>query len=134
MPDNLHDNICKIQGPSSSSGLSGSLSFLFYFGGLIIFDLGMKEVSSSGDFTLLIRDIMRVPRGRAVPAGCVLPVEEEVLSAIEGLPENMRTVIRLYYFEGLTVKEVVEKMGYCVSSARSSLKIGMHRVRVRLGG
>ena len=54
---------------------------------------------------------------------------EMVARAIAGLPENERTVISLYYYEGLTLKEIGEVLG--VTESRACQIHGKAVVRLR---
>lgn len=63
------------------------------------------------------------------------PAEEnEVLNAVMALPENMRTVIHLYYYENMSVKEVSQACGKSVSAVKSLLLRGRRVLKEALTG
>lgn len=63
----------------------------------------------------------------------VLPPEErEVLEAVMALPEKLRTVIHLYYYEGYAVREIAQLLGVTVSTVKMRMKRGRDALRERL--
>lgn len=55
-------------------------------------------------------------------------VGERVREAVEGLPEDQRTAIRLAYFGGHTFVEVARILGIPEGTAKSRLRIGMRKL------
>ncbi|MBQ6553328.1 MAG: RNA polymerase sigma factor [Clostridia bacterium] len=58
--------------------------------------------------------------------------KEELHNAIKSLPEKVRTVITLHYFEGLSVAEIADKMRISVGTAKWHLSDGRKRLRGEL--
>lgn len=56
------------------------------------------------------------------------PKDSDLFQAVMNLPEQHRTVLYLFYYEDLTVKEISELMGLRVTTVTSRL----HRARKRL--
>ena len=57
-----------------------------------------------------------------------------VLARLLSLPEKYKTVLYLYYFEGYTVKEISEMLGYKESTIQTHLFRGRRRLKIDLGG
>ena len=55
--------------------------------------------------------------------------KEELHTAIKSLPEKVRTVITLHYFEGLSVAEIADKMRISVGTVKWHLSDGRKRLR-----
>jgi RNA polymerase sigma-70 factor, ECF subfamily len=53
----------------------------------------------------------------------------EVEQALEDLPQKQRTVLQLYFFEGLDLKEIAEKMGETLANVRHYYYRGLERLR-----
>ena len=58
--------------------------------------------------------------------------KEELHNAIKSLPEKVRTVITLHYFEGLSVAEIADKMRISVGTVKWHLSDGRKRLRGEL--
>ena len=58
--------------------------------------------------------------------------KEEVRRAIESLPQKVRTVITLHYFEGLSVAEIADRMRIPVGTVKWQLSDGRKRLRGEL--
>lgn len=56
------------------------------------------------------------------------PKDSDLFQAVMALPEQHRTVLYLFYYEELTVKEIADLMGLTVTTVTSRL----HRARKRL--
>ena len=54
--------------------------------------------------------------------------DSELFLSVMGLPEQHRTILYLFYYEDLTVKEIADLMGLTVTTVTSRL----HRARKRL--
>lgn len=68
------------------------------------------------------------------PASAYVSSEEsaELRKTVEGLPEKVRNVIRLHYFEGLSVAQIAERMGITESTVKWQLHDGRKRMRKEL--
>ena len=64
----------------------------------------------------------------------VPPEEREVLEQVAALPEKLRTVIHLYYYEGYTLEEIASLLGVTVSAVKMRMKRGRDALRNRLEG
>ena len=64
----------------------------------------------------------------------VPPEEREVLEQVAALPEKLRTVIHLHYYEGYTVEEIASLLGITVSAVKMRMKRGRDVLRNRLEG
>ncbi|MBR6920998.1 MAG: RNA polymerase sigma factor [Clostridia bacterium] len=58
--------------------------------------------------------------------------KEELHNAIKSLPDKVRTVITLHYFEGLSVAEIADKMRISVGTVKWHLSDGRKRLRGEL--
>ncbi|MCM1054824.1 MAG: sigma-70 family RNA polymerase sigma factor [Bacteroides sp.] len=64
---------------------------------------------------------------------CELSEENTMLhESIERLPERVRRIIRLHYFEDLSVNEIAEKMGISAGTVKWQLHEGRKRIRKEL--
>ena len=63
-------------------------------------------------------------RGLAAPP----EIESELLTAVRALPDRLRTVIFLYYYEGYTVEEIAAAL----HRPEGTVKSWLHRARRRL--
>ena len=57
---------------------------------------------------------------------------EELQRSISMLPEKVRTVIRMHYFEGLSIVDIAEKMNASVGTVKWQLHDGRKRIRKEL--
>lgn len=60
------------------------------------------------------------------------PEERGVLEQVAALPEKLRTVIHLHYYEGYSVREIAEVLGVTVSTVKMRMKRGRDALRERL--
>ena len=61
-------------------------------------------------------------------------LETEVLkSCVERLSEKIRTVIRLHYFEGLSISDIAKRMSLKEGTVKSRLSAGREQIRKELG-
>ncbi len=56
----------------------------------------------------------------------------ELNKSVSHLPEKVQKIIRLHYFEGLTVSEIAERMGISAGTVKSQLHDGRKRIRKEL--
>ena len=85
------------------------------------------------------KDELRAFRRRAVPldglaeAVAPEPPRSEVLDAVTALPEKYRTVLNLFYYEELSVREIGTLLGVEASTVTTRLARARKRLRERLG-
>ena len=60
--------------------------------------------------------------------------DKQLVSAVAGLPQKLREVILLYYFQNLKVNEIAETLGISQSSVSGRLKRGRDRLKTMLEG
>ena len=58
---------------------------------------------------------------------------ELLLASVEKLSEKIRTVIRLHYFEGLSVSDIAKRMSLAEGTVKSRLSAGREQIRKELG-
>ena len=63
-----------------------------------------------------------------------VPVPDETLLALSRLPEKYRTVLYLYYYEGLETEAIARLLGKRASTVRSDLHRGRQKFKALLGG
>ena len=85
------------------------------------------------------RDELRRSRRREVPLeeAVLLSVpdeERELLGLVAALPEKLRTVIHLHYYEGYTVEELAGLLGVSVSGVKMRLMRGREALRREMEG
>ncbi|TWT40862.1 RNA polymerase sigma factor SigX [Thalassoglobus neptunius] len=56
-------------------------------------------------------------------------IEKHVCAAIERLPENLRAVIRLRFFEGLLLEEIANKLGASVTTIKVRIKRAISKLQ-----
>lgn len=59
-------------------------------------------------------------------------VHGQVHAALEGLPEDQRTAVRLAYFMGLTQSEIAEQLGIPLGTVKTRLRLAFDRLRKSL--
>ncbi|MBA3259381.1 MAG: sigma-70 family RNA polymerase sigma factor [Gemmatimonadales bacterium] len=59
-------------------------------------------------------------------------VHRSVHAALDSLPEDQRTAVRLAYFEGLTHSEIAERLAIPLGTVKTRLRLGFGRLRVSL--
>ena len=82
------------------------------------------------------RDQWKHSRRKEVPlqdaALVALPEEERtLLEQVAQLPEKLRTVIHLHYYEGYSVEEIARLLGITVSAVKMRMKRGREALRDR---
>lgn len=60
-------------------------------------------------------------------------IHEELIEALEKLPQNYRAVIHLYYYEEYSVKEIAEILGISESNVQVRLKRARDKMKVLIG-
>jgi RNA polymerase sigma factor (sigma-70 family) len=82
---------------------------------------------------LALRAATEYPSGDAAPSpeAAVLTAEqrETLLGAVNGLPEEQRTIISLRYFVGLSEHEVAEALGLPAGTVKSRTSRALERLR-----
>ena len=58
---------------------------------------------------------------------------ESVVVALRSITEDQRVAIELAFFEGLTAREIAERVGSPVGTVKSRLRLGLEKLRVELG-
>lgn len=64
----------------------------------------------------------------------VSPEERDLLEQVAALPEKLRTVIHLYYYEGYALDEIAALLGISLSAVKMRMKRGRDALRDRLEG
>lgn len=67
--------------------------------------------------------------GRALPALTL----EAVVIALRSMSEGQRLAIELAFFEGLSVREIADRVGSPVETIKSRLRLGLGKLRLDLG-
>lgn len=62
------------------------------------------------------------------------PADETLARRVEALPAEMGTVIKLRFYEELTLKEIGEVTGQNISTVKSRLYAGLRKLRVAMEG
>ena len=62
------------------------------------------------------------------------PEDESLLRQIDKLPETVSTVIKLRYFEELSLKEIAAATGTNVNTVKSRLYAGLKKLRIAMEG
>ncbi len=85
------------------------------------------------------RSLLRKQRGElpleAVESVCAAPrfePEQETIRAVMALPESLRTVIHLFYYEELSVKEIAALLHLSQGAVKTRLTRGRERLREAL--
>jgi RNA polymerase sigma-70 factor, ECF subfamily len=61
-------------------------------------------------------------------------VHTRVHAALDGLPSDQQTVVRLAYFEGLTQSEIATELGIPLGTVKTRLRLAFARLRTALDG
>jgi RNA polymerase sigma-70 factor, ECF subfamily len=85
--------------------------------------------SSAGDW------IAQQPGNTSTPSGKVVRAEAaaKLMEALHALPETQAEALRLRYLEGLTLLEIVDRMGKSEMAVAGLLKRGLAKLRSSLG-
>lgn len=59
----------------------------------------------------------------------VPPAQRELLEQVAALPEKLRTVIHLHYYEGYSIEEIAQVLGISVSAVKMRMKRGRDALR-----
>jgi RNA polymerase sigma-70 factor (ECF subfamily) len=72
--------------------------------------------------------------GQGDPTGAAVAEEDSqwVRSALEGLSETQRRTLELAYFEGLTHREIAEKLQRPLGSVKTDIRRGLFRLRAAM--
>lgn len=75
---------------------------------------------------------------REAPEKTDLPVIQQqdqtrILSALENLKPNLRTVIELSFYQGLSHSQISEKLGLPLGTVKSRIRIAFQKLRIELG-
>jgi len=62
----------------------------------------------------------------------VPPEERDILEQVAALPEKLRTVIHLHYYEGYSLEEIASLLGVSLSAVKMRMKRGRDALRNRL--
>lgn len=89
-----------------------------------------KEADSGEEILQFIADENSAPDGRILQE-CMI---DELMSAIDQLPESDQTVIRMKYFEKLSDQEIARLLAIQEVSVRSKLTRARRRIYELLGG
>lgn len=95
-----------------------------------------REVHASGEGEDGSRDawIVQLPGGQTSPSGVAVKREAvmAMMDALHELPETQAEAIRLRYMEGLSLAEIVERMGKSDTAVAGLLKRGLKKLRTLL--
>lgn len=61
-------------------------------------------------------------------------VHTQVHEALDALPSDQHTVVRLAYFEGLTQSEIADRLGIPLGTVKTRLRLAFGRLRTALAG
>ena len=62
----------------------------------------------------------------------VPPEDRDILEQVAALPEKLRTVIHLHYYEGYSLEEIASLLGVSLSAVKMRMKRGRDALRNRL--
>lgn|SRR5690606_28751426 len=92
-------------------------------------EVTVSASDSAGDW------IAQQPGNTSTPSGKVIRAEAaaKLLEALHTLPETQAEALRLRYLEGLTLGEIVDRMGKSETAVAGLLKRGLAKLRTSLG-
>lgn len=70
----------------------------------------------------------------ALPLQAASDADRELMEAIMNLPYKLKEVVLLYYYQGLTLREIAEALGVAASTISIRLKKACERLRYDLEG
>jgi RNA polymerase sigma-70 factor, ECF subfamily len=94
-----------------------------------------REVSAPAGNSSAGYWIAQQPGNTSTPSGKVVRAEAaaKLLEALHSLPETQAEALRLRYLEGLTLAEIVDRMGKSETAVAGLLKRGLAKLRTTLG-
>ncbi|GAB6875760.1 FliA/WhiG family RNA polymerase sigma factor [Thermaerobacter litoralis] len=90
--------------------------------------------SDSDDPALVLDRLADPSAADPLAAATLADLRRRLAEALAALPERERLVVTLYYYEGLTVKEIAEVMGVSPSRVSQLHTRAILRLRAHLGG
>ena len=83
------------------------------------------------------RSVSELPRGSALGSAAPDPEQEAILAerqkhvvaAFQALPEPQRRVLEMGFFNGLTHREIAERLGEPLGTVKSRIKMGMDKLK-----
>ncbi len=92
-------------------------------------EVTISASDSAGDW------IAQQPGNTSTPSGKVVRAEAaaKLFEALHALPETQAEALRLRYLEGLTLSEIVDRMGKSETAVAGLLKRGLAKLRSTLG-
>lgn len=79
-----------------------------------------------------VREKVEVANGDAHEKPVQLVMRQEILSAVEKLPSNQAKLMKLYYFEDMTLEEAGRKLGFTKSWASKLHNSAIKRLRIMM--
>lgn len=94
-----------------------------------------REVFAPADNASGVDWLSQQPADTSTPSRKVVRAEAAMalLEALHGLPETQAEALRLRYLEGLTLAEIVDRMGKSETAVAGLLKRGLAKLRTSLG-
>ena len=97
-------------------------------------DKWLTRVTVNESRSLLRKQRSEVPleQAEAVYTAPSFPPEQELIRAVLALPANLRTVIHLFYYEELSVKEIAKLLHLSQSAVKTRLCRGREKLKQTL--